>query len=580
MGVADGRAALNMAATSAPLVIGVTSHRDLVASEIDAIRQRVRMLFDELRTEFPDMPLVVLSPLAEGGDQLVAEEAIAAGVRLIAALPLSRKEYARDFPNADALARFEALCDAAEVVEVPDLPDSQSAVSAASPEGHARDAHYAQAGVHVCDHCHLLLALWDGKPSQSLGGTAQIVRYHLAGIRPAPVERRHRDRRNALGYGGERLVHHIVCSRDRADGAPLATLRPLDAWWRTGETMSPGTEPMPATFHAMFAHADAFNLDSAKYAARIEAHRSLATDSASTDAIDRLFRAADWLAIHFQRRVVLAMRVLYTLAALMAIAFAVYDNLPSQDGMLYVFLLLFALGGIIVVLANRRSWHRKYLDYRALAEGLRVQSYWRRAGLSVTADSEFAHDNFLQKQDVELGWVRNVMRSAELESGGPARTANAQAVAQVIADWIGDGRRTGQLEYYSRKAALRTRTHRLTEAIGLASLCVGIGISVALAIFASQLSPDSKNELVMTMAVFSIVAGVRAAYAYKKADKELIKQYRYMQHIFDQARVALKNTDDAREQREILRLLGEAALAEQVEWALMHRQRPLEHNRI
>jgi len=76
------------------------------------------------------------------------------------------------------------------------------------------------------------------------------------------------------------------------------------------------------------------------------------------------------------------------------------------------------------------------------------------------------------------------------------------------------------------------------------------------------------------------VAGVRAAYAYKKADKELIKQYRYMQHIFDQARVALKNTDDAREQREILRLLGEAALSEQVEWALMHRQRPLEHNRI
>jgi len=86
--------------------------------------------------------------------------------------------------------------------------------------------------------------------------------------------------------------------------------------------------------------------------------------------------------------------------------------------------------------------------------------------------------------------------------------------------------------------------------------------------------------LVMVMAVFSIVAGVRADYAYKKADKELIKQYRYMQQIFDQARLALKGTSDAREQREILRLLGETALAEQVEWALMHRQRPLEHNRL
>ena len=295
--------------------------------------------------------------------------------------------------------------------------------------------------------------------------------------------------------------------------------------------------------------------------------------------IDRLFRAADWLAMHFQRRVVLAMRVLYTLAALMAIAFTVYDNVPSQDNMLYMFLLLFVVGGFIVTLANRRGWHRKYLDYRALAEGLRVQSYWRRAGIPLTDDIEFARDNFLQKQDVELGWVRNVMRSAALDDGANAGEPTAQ-IARVIAEWIGDGEREGQLEYYRRKAAQRTRTHRFTEAMGLASLCVGIGISVVLAIFARRLSADAKNVLVMTMAVFSIVAGVRAAYAYKKADKELIKQYRYMQEIFAQARTALDGTQDAREQREILRLLGEAALAEQVEWALMHRQRPLEHNRI
>ena len=94
------------------------------------------------------------------------------------------------------------------------------------------------------------------------------------------------------------------------------------------------------------------------------------------------------------------------------------------------------------------------------------------------------------------------------------------------------------------------------------------------------LSADAKNDLVVVMAIFSIVAGVRAAYAYKKADKELIKQYRYMQRIFGAARDALDRAADANAQRAILRLLGDAALAEQVEWALMHRQRPLEHNRL
>jgi hypothetical protein len=395
------------------------------------------------------------------------------------------------------------------------------------------------------------------------------VRYHLSGIRPS--EQRRGGRRAALGYGSERLAYHIVASRDRTDGAPLASLHALDARWRNGDAISPAGADMPDAFRAMFSCADAFNFDAAKYAPDIG-------DGAPSDALDRLFHAADWLAMHFQRRVVLAMRVLYTVAALMAIAFTVYDNVPAQDNMLYVFLLLFAIGGFIVTLANRRGWHRKYLDYRALAEGLRVQSYWRRAGLPLTDDAEFGLDNFLQKQDVELGWVRNVMRGAELDARGGAD--DPAALARVVAEWIGEGEREGQLGYYRRKAAQRARTHRLTEAIGFSSLCAGIGISVVLAIFARRLSGDAKNDLVIAMAVLSILAGVRAAYAYKKADKELIKQYRYMQQIFDQARIALKGAADQREQREILRLLGEAALAEQVEWALMHRQRPLEQNRI
>ena len=179
---------------------------------------------------------------------------------------------------------------------------------------------------------------------------------------------------------------------------------------------------------------------------------------------------------------------------------------------------------------------------------------------------------------MELGWIRNVMRSAGLQSAMDAPPP--QELHDVIREWVGDASSGGQLEYYQRKAMQRTRTHRLTEAIGAASLCVGIGISVVLAVLAAYLSADAKNMLVVTMAVFSIVAGVREAYAYKKADKELIKQYRFMQRIFTDARTALNDTTDMGEQRDILRLLGEAALAEHVEWALMHRQRPLEHGKI
>jgi hypothetical protein len=65
-------------------------------------------------------------------------------------------------------------------------------------------------------------------------------------------------------------------------------------------------------------------------------------------------------------------------------------------------------------LGNRRSWHRRYLDYRVLAEGLRVQAYWAIASVPSSHRVGFAYDSFLQKQDVELGQTPDSRRSGRL----------------------------------------------------------------------------------------------------------------------------------------------------------------------
>ncbi|MDE2156159.1 MAG: hypothetical protein KGJ32_09755 [Xanthomonadaceae bacterium] len=566
-----------------PLVIGVTSHRNIPAREGEPIRQRVRGFFAQLQRDFPALPLVVLSALAEGGDQLVAEEALAAGARLIAPLPLPRELYTKDFQYPATCARFDALCARAEVIELPLLADSSPhGISSSGPQ---RNRQYGQAGVFIARHCHLLLAIWDGKGSDRLGGTAQVVHYFLSGVMPELVERRRSGRQHLLGSGDERLVCQIVCSRETADGAPSPPLQPGQLLWRTQTATSAVDVPMPPAFRSTFEHMAEFNEDCAKHHAGIEdgAAAGNAPDGdgpASTRAGAGLFRAADWLAVHFRQRVLLAMRIIYTLAAVMAIAFTIYDNLPDQDDFIYVFLLLFASGVLLSTIAKRRGWHRKYLDYRALAEGLRVQGYWRRAGISLTGDPEFAQDSFLQKQDIELGWTRNVMRSAGLGRSRDIPCDADQELRKVICEWVGDAAHGGQVDYFCSKARQRTRQHHLTESLGLASLLVGIGISIVLAALAHQLSANTKNALVVIMAVFSILAAVREAYAFKKADKELIKQYRFMQRIFAEARSALDNAKGAPEQRDILRALGEAALAEHAEWALMHRQRPLEHGKM
>ena len=566
-------------------MVGITSHRNLAASEIEPIRQRVRDFFVQIKRDFPGLPLVVLSALAEGGDQLVAREALAVGARLIAPLPLAPELYAEDFVATSRAALVE-LCQRAEVVELPLVRGNTPANIAV--RGEARDRQYAQVGVFVASHSHILLTLWDGRESGLLGGTAQVVRYALHGIMPGLIERR-RGARAALDSIDESIVYHIVCSRMDANGAmqpPLESLAPLQARWISQKHAGTTDAGMPEEFHRMFARMQEFNIDQHAFANEIRASATTFGsdfDDASDGVLDGLFSAADGLAIHFQRRVLWVMRSTHVLAVLTGIAFICYSDLPSdlpyQFYGIYVFIALFGAGVLLAWLARRRDWHRKYVDYRALAEGLRVQRWWRLAGIVEVGSSAFAHDNFLRKQDIELGWIRNVMRAVSLDSNDSKSVSDA-ALATVIAEWVGAPERGGQLDYYARKTAHRSRMHRLTRRLGLACLWISISIGVLLALFQRRLGGDTTNLLVSAMGVVAIVAAARESYAYRKGDKELSKQYRYMFDIFANARTKLDAAREAMGKREVLRELGEAALAEHSEWTLMHRERPLENTRF
>src|SRR6187455_2878634 len=106
-------------ASDVPLVVGVTSHRNLVPREADALRAAVREFLTQLQRDYPELPLVLLSSLAEGGDQLVAREALACGVKLVAPLPLPVADCAEDFAPGELRTGFLELCGEAEVLELP-----------------------------------------------------------------------------------------------------------------------------------------------------------------------------------------------------------------------------------------------------------------------------------------------------------------------------------------------------------------------------------------------------------------------------------------------------------------------------
>ena len=151
-----------------PLVVGVTGHRDLVPAEIEALWAKITGLFDELHRRFPNTPLRLMSALAEGADRLAAHAALDSGVDLQAILPMPVDSYRTDFESAESKAEFDTLCGRAEVLELP-VPYPKQRLDDAL--GGGRDTAYANAGMFISAHCHILLALWDGAKESGMGGT-------------------------------------------------------------------------------------------------------------------------------------------------------------------------------------------------------------------------------------------------------------------------------------------------------------------------------------------------------------------------------------------------------------------------
>ena len=383
------------------------------------------------------------------------------------------------------------------------------------------------------------------------------------------------------------LVHHVVCSRDRSDGEPATGMLPLDATWFCSRRDGERTTYMPEAYRLQLKRMERFMRDWKDKQSIVETRStSLLSDKpdlelpTGAEQTDQLFQAADGLAIHYQQRVNSSLRAIHLLAVMMGLVFLVYTEFDGPGYMLLTFLGLFFAGVVIHIIGNAHEWHRKYLDYRTLAEGLRVQFYWNLSGVVDTESAGFAYDNFLQTQDVDLGWIRHVMRQASM-SRARGQAPNPGWVQWVINEWVGEKEKDrGQLAYYSRKQLHNTSRFRRTQMLG--NLCLWAGIALAILLYALGTDGDDEQRrtLLVLMGALPLVAGIWDAYSHKKAEKELIKQYGFMSRVFGKARKLLDGSDQLSFQRQVLRALGQAALDEGAEWLLMHRERPLEHGRL
>jgi hypothetical protein len=176
--------------TQRKCLIGVTGHRfDTDASgnakDDASLKQRVTDALLKIRKANPDCQFTILSPLAEGADRLVARLAMEVlQAKLQVPLPLPYDLYVTDFSNRRSVEEFKGLIGQAECYyELPmkfgnirELASGQGTTNNA-----ARNQQYALAGAYILQRVDYLIAIYDGKPENGVGGTGQIVRWYNEG---------------------------------------------------------------------------------------------------------------------------------------------------------------------------------------------------------------------------------------------------------------------------------------------------------------------------------------------------------------------------------------------------------------
>lgn len=584
-----------------PLVIGVTGHRDLREQDIPTLEERVREIFVKLTRDFPQTPIILLSPLADGADRLAARVALELGLRLVVPLPMRRSLYETDFINQKAPDPEKSLRDFRELLaraerwyelhHVDNYTDEQI-----RDGGLARDRQYEHVGAYIARHCQILIALWDGRQNNLIGGTGNIVKFQTEGV-PEPYA----PPRSLIDAVESGPVYHIItprASNPRPEGEPF-----------TLQTLFPNGYPTQMeAFYRIYENMNRFNADVLEHLpALAESHKSsmeylfpeeeAKTLPADLRALRERYGAADTLAIYFQKLTQRTLKWLYILITIAAVCFGLYTHLFLDAHLILAFYLLVLVVAHFLVhrRAKRMNYQNKYQDYRTLAEGMRVQFFWCLANLKLSVA-----DHYLRKQKGELDWIRNAIRVwsiPDADQNGDAHTSLAstgqQRLAVVLERWIKD-----QARYFSKKTHDEHEKLKRHERRSKWLLLAGVLVTVALAlvmVVSYSIGHPLAHEFahhyhtlhgvtILLMSLPPVGAALLHSYTEKTALAEHVKQYGRMRAIFNRADRNLSQLLAAEEDapqnmkkaRELVVDLGIEALAENGDWVLLHRERPID----
>lgn len=417
----------------------------------------------------------LISPLADGADQAAAEAALALGWDLQAIIPFDRTRYRASLEHDEARASFDRLIAAASaVLELPGDGD-----------GEVED--YVMAGRATVAHSDLLIAVWDGRPARGRGGTGDVVAQAivtgtgLIHLRPE-------------GVSEPRLVWsafdpNVVTTADGVSVSRACEADTLEAV--LAAILLPPTDPQERQFIARYGRERlrafrtrieyplllfAFgvrpirvgDIAESRCQRQIEEEwQSFRTGCPEAHRIDApigpleiAYAWADRLATHFAqtyRSGHIFSFVLGGAAVCLGLSAFIAPELKLYFAAIEIVIALAII--LNALIGNKREWHRRWLDYRQLAERLRPMRSLKLLGIAAP-DPPGTRSNPVPRRWID--WYGAAIWRAMGAPSGAIDKDCAARLAVAIADHEVDP----QVRYHRRNAHQVETLDRRLELIG------------------------------------------------------------------------------------------------------------------
>lgn len=488
-------ASLNPPRPNLTLNVGITGHRAHALSDavVTQLETRIHACFERLQaamqaiasdasSAFSDAPpkLRLHTALATGADQLAATEAKKLGYQVRALLPFPVEEYRHDFTERDENREFREHLEAADSYFA--LPGTRE------EENHA----YVMVGKAVIAAADVLIAVWDGKEGNGPGGTAHVI--DLALREGVPVLHVPVDRSNDT-LGKTRLL----VGGDIVDPevAPIDNEEDLERLIR--EVLTPTVEMGLGDLETFFSEIEnTFNprieyplllallgvkkMPPAPWRQTPLAEALADYKARSGTAFERQALAYEWanfLAIRYAQLFRGGHITNYTLAALAVLTALAGLIVPEIKALLVVGEL--AIIGLLLFntkVGSEGGWHRKWLQYRHLAECLRPLPYLKRTGL-VGPPFRNEHVSASRGRGAVGDWTRWYAAAIWREMPSPDGTMDAAAI-RSLADEVIERDVDGQVAYHRVNAK---RMHELDHRLHLVGEIVMTSVIAACGLF-------------------------------------------------------------------------------------------------